>query len=102
MSGCAIVKDFIDSLDPEDLPIDYLHAAKFHDRDGREIVLKGEELKRFMNREAEFENADTEVEIFIDVGKFMKAVTLEVEYIYHCMEQKFYAEDAAKGDSGNA
>lgn len=100
MTGHLIVREFIKSLDPEDLPFEYLHAAKIKGENGTDIIVTGDDLRRLITNDPTYDcGRENEIEVFLNINKIMKAVNMEVEYIYHCVEQKFLAEEAAKNNS---
>ncbi len=93
MSGCDIVKNFLNELEAEDLPLEYIHAAKITDEFGKDLILKGDDLQKLLNHDPFYEKV-SEARIFINIKKIMRAINIEVEYIYYRVEQMMAEEEA--------
>lgn len=92
MLGCEIVSKFIADIEPEELPVEYLQAATITDSHGQTFTLKGDDLAKFMNHDPKYSDIEN-ARIYIDMKKIMQTINLEVEYIYHSVEQRMLAEE---------
>ena len=77
-----VLEDIIGSLDPEDIPFEFILMAKVTDLNGRERVLRGPELAEFLSNPFSV----SEVRVLLDVKairayiiEFVRAVYVEVE-----------------------
>jgi hypothetical protein len=95
MSGAEIVSKFIADLEPDDLPIEYIQAAKITDAGGNDVMITGDELAKLLSHDNKYEHVK-DARIFINVQKIMQAINMEVEYIYYQVEQLLLAEEQAR------
>lgn len=96
MANCEIIEKYLKSLDPENMPPEYIYAVRFKGPDGNDVLLKGDDVNRFLKQDPSFEyQRDMDVEVFMNIPKLMKAIRLELEYIYYQIDQRF-AEEAAE------
>lgn len=86
MTPQDILDDIISRLDPEEIPVEYIIMAKVTDYDGNERIIKGEELKSFM--ENPFEVA-AEARIILDVRRIRKTIVEAVNLIYDEVNKRF-------------
>lgn len=81
-----ILDDIISRLDPEDIPAEYIVMARITDLHGEEHVLKGDELKAFMDNPNEFAMT---AQIILDVRKIRKAIVEYVNSVYDEVNRQF-------------
>lgn len=86
MSQQDILDDIISRLDPEDIPAEYIIMARITDMNGEEHVLRGEELKAFMENPNEFALT---AQIILDVRKIRKAIVDYVNEVYDEVNRMF-------------
>jgi hypothetical protein len=80
MSPSELFDDIIQSIDPDEVPLEFILLAKVTDLYGHERVLKGAELARVM-RGPERKRL-TEARVILDVRKIRMAVVSGVNEIY--------------------
>lgn len=95
MTPKDILDDIISRLDPEEIPADYIVMAKLTDFDGNERIIRGEELREFM--QSPFEHA-AEARIILDVRKIRKAIVEEVNWVYDEVNKLFSAKFGGSPD----
>jgi hypothetical protein len=81
MSDRTIVQEFLYHLDPEEVPLEYISAAAIRDTEGREVVLRGQELQMLMSNHPDYRHV-RDCRVFIDLKRVIAAVNLEVEFIH--------------------
>lgn len=81
-----ILDDIISRLDPEDIPAEYIIMARITDMNGNEHVLKGSELKSFMENPNQYAMS---AQIILDVRKIRKAIVDYVNEIYDEVNRMF-------------
>jgi hypothetical protein len=91
MASSEIVKDFLAHLEPDDVPFEYISAASIKDLDGQEVILKGAELEKLMNNHPNYAYVK-DARVYINLQKVIKAITIEVEYIFEMVDLLFYEE----------
>lgn len=92
MSARTIVQDFLYRLEPEDVPVEYISAASILDKDGKEVVLRGDELRMLLENDPTYEHVK-DARVYIDIRRVMSAVNLEVEFIRDTVEKMFAQPD---------
>lgn len=73
-----VLDDIIGTLDPEDIPVEFILMAKVTDLDGRERVLRGSELAQFLNHPFNV----AEVRVLLDVKAIRAAIIDYVREVY--------------------
>lgn len=84
METVEIFKEIVSEIDLADIPIRYIMAATYRDRNGREIVISDKsEINSLLNREGDFdeENLDR-VNFILDMRVLAIDVTIEVMNIF--------------------
>lgn len=92
MASSQMVNDFLTHLEPEDVPFEYIAAASIKDINGKEVMLKGEELKMLMSNHPNYAFVK-DARIYINVHKVVKAINLEVEFIHELVDLKFCEDE---------
>lgn len=92
MSAKTIVQDFLYRLEPEDVPLEYISAASILDREGKEVVLRGEELRMLMENHPDYEHVK-DARVYIDIRRVVGAVNLEVEFIHDRVSRMMDADE---------
>jgi hypothetical protein len=69
------------------VPREYISAASYT-LDGQEVILRGEELQRLIDRHPDYDMVK-DAQIYINLQKVMKAINLEVDYIHAKVDQIF-------------
>lgn len=98
MASSDLVKDFLAQLEPEDVPFEYIAAASIKDINGQEVMLQGEQLKMLMNNHPDYAYVK-DARIYLNLQKVVKAVTLEVEYVFEMVDLLFAEERQDRSDS---
>lgn len=88
MNSHDILDEIISNLDPEEIPAEYIVMAKITDFDGNEKIIRGDDLKAFM--EAPFEYA-SEARIILDVRKIRKTIIERVNSVYDAVNELYAA-----------
>lgn len=81
-----ILDEIINHLDPEEIPPEYIKSAKITDFDGNVKVIKGDDLRAFM--ESPFEYA-VEARIFLDINRIRKAIIQQVNAVYDAVNDLY-------------
>lgn len=81
-----ILDDIISSLETEDIPTEYIVMARVTDMDGNEHVLRGEELRIFMENSTAFAMS---IQIILDVRRIRKAIVAFVNEVYDEVNSRF-------------
>lgn len=95
MSERTIVQEFLYHLDPEEVPLEYISAASIKDLEGREVVLRGQELQMLMSNHPDYRHV-SDCRVFIDLKRVIAAVNLEVEFIHEQVDKILDWEDAQR------
>jgi hypothetical protein len=82
-----VLDDLIRTLDPEDVPLEFIVMAKVTDFQGNERIVKGEELERVI-RSPELQQV-AEVRVIYNVKKMRKAILEEVDAVYDEVNRLF-------------
>jgi hypothetical protein len=98
MVACDIVKEFLNQLEPEDVPAEYITAATFKDNSGKDVVIKGAELKMLLNNHPDYAYVK-DARIFINIQKIVSAINLEMDFLYEMVNLRFLEE--LQGDQGD-
>ena len=93
MASSDLVKGFLSQLEPEDVPFEYIAAASIRDPNDQEIMLKGEELRMLMSNHPNYAFVK-DARIYINLQKVVKAIGIEVEYIFERVDMMFGKEEA--------
>lgn len=91
MTEVDILDDIISKIDPEDVPVEYIVAAKITDFSGVERILKGDDLANVMRNPDQYEIA--EARVILNVKKIRKAIINEVNYLYDEVNRLFNTGD---------
>jgi hypothetical protein len=91
MASSEIVKDFLAQLEPDEVPLEYIAAASFKDLNGQEVLIQGEQLKMLMNNHPDYAYVK-DARIYLNLQKVVRAITLEVEYIFEVVDLIFQEE----------
>lgn len=78
---------FISQLDPDELPVEYISAASYT-HNGKEVILRGDELKRLIERHPDYDMVK-DAQIYINLKKVMNAISIEVDWIYYKVDEIF-------------
>ncbi len=92
MASCDLINRFISELEPENLPMEFLRSAVIKNESGDPITLEGDELEKLIRHHPSYANIE-DAKIYINVKRLMNSINLEVEYIYHQVEQRFQQEN---------
>jgi hypothetical protein len=79
-----IVDDIIGSLDPEDIPVEFILMAKITDFDGNERVLRGADLRDFLQNPFSV----AEVRVLLDVKNIRANILDTVSAIFTEVKRK--------------
>lgn len=95
MASSDLVKDFLAQLEPEDVPFEYIAAASIKDMNGQDVMLQGEQLKMLMSNHPDYAYVK-DARIYLNLQKVVKAITLEVEYIFEVVDMMLAEENSDK------
>lgn len=81
-----ILTDIVAIIEPEHVPLEYIIMAKFTDKDGIENIVKGIELKKFL--EEPDRTSVHEARIIVDVSKMKKTMAIEIVRFFENLSAK--------------
>lgn len=90
MTPNDILDDIISKLEPEDVPVEFIIAAKITDMNGEERIIKGAELEHVLHNPKQYPIA--EARILFNVRKIRKAIVTEVNAIYDAVNARMKAD----------
>lgn len=90
-----IVKDFIYSLNANEISEDYIHSARITNKDGEHVMLRGEELRKMLRGHGDFADVQSS-DVFLNVQKVLEAVENEVDYLYMLVNKKLSKDNKEK------
>lgn len=79
-----VLDDIIGTLDPEDLPVEFILMAKVTDFDGNERILRGDELREFLLNPFSV----AEVRVLLDVKNIRATIIATVADIFEQVKEK--------------
>jgi len=94
MSPSDLLDDIIQSIDPDEVPLEFIVFAKVTDFSGNERILKGEEMARVMRGPDRKRLA--EARVILDVRRIRMAITACVNEIYDEINRRVDAAEEAK------
>lgn len=85
MATKDVVDGIISSLDPEQVPLEFIVMAKITDQRGIEKIIKGQELEKILGNPETYQVS--EARVILDMTKLRKAIIEEITYVNEEVEK---------------
>ena len=92
MATKDVVDGIISSINPEEVPLEFIVMAKITDHRGVEKIIKGQELEKILGNPEAFQVS--EARVILDVTKLRKAIVEEINYINDEVEKLLVSKSA--------